>query len=318
MRSLRLRFAVVAVPTALVCALAIGIAAQGLFERHVERETLAELDADLRFLARSVVVDHGATSLRVDPLPDPRFQEPRSDLYSQIRSDQSGLTLRSPSRAGFEIRLPEDGLRPGELHRHVMNGPESGKMIVLERLIPNAADPEGAYRVAVAIDRKIVEVANRAFIVDLLPVLAMIAVGLLVSFALQGMVAPHPIARARRSRRDPCRTSRRDRRGASVGTLGTRPRFRRAARRPAPGDDPGLRQSERPRPCPQDPPGAAQRACTSLHISATPRSRVAGGSISTRRDAAPDLASRSRAISPRPMAAISRSMPATSVDCWCG
>jgi signal transduction histidine kinase len=197
MQSLRLRFAVVAVATALLCALAIGFATQGLFERHVERETLAELDADLRFLARSVVIDHGAASLQVDPLPDPRFQEPGSGLYWQIRSEHAGLALSSPSLAGFEIRLPEDGLQPGELHRHVMNGPAGSKMIVLERLIPGAVESAGAYRVAAAIDRKILEAANRSFIVDLLPVLGMVIVGLLASFALQGMVALHPIARAR-------------------------------------------------------------------------------------------------------------------------
>jgi signal transduction histidine kinase len=83
------------------------------------------------------------------------------------------------------------------LHRHVLNGPEGGKMIVLERLVADADERSGLVRVAVAIDRKILEAANRAFVVDLLPILVAVAAGLLAAFGLQGAVALRPIARAR-------------------------------------------------------------------------------------------------------------------------
>jgi hypothetical protein len=102
-RSLRARFAVVALLTAVIVAGAVGAAVQGLFERHVEREMLAELDSDLRFLARSLVVEDGAPTLRIQPLPDPRFQEPLSGLYWQVRSDVTGALLRSPSLGGWEF-----------------------------------------------------------------------------------------------------------------------------------------------------------------------------------------------------------------------
>jgi signal transduction histidine kinase len=203
MRSLRLRFAAVALTTALVC----GGAVQGMFERHIEREALAELDADLRFLARGVIASNGGM-LSVEPLPDPRFLEPFSGLYWQVQSDRLGVVLRSPSLAGAQIALPEDILQPNELHRHVVLGPEGGKMIVLERRLAETSGYAGAARVAVAIDRKVLEAANQAFVRDLLPALLAITAGLLAAFAVQGAVALHPIAKARAAL-DEIRTGRR-------------------------------------------------------------------------------------------------------------
>ena len=210
MRSIRLRFALVGVLTAILAVAGLGAAVQGLFERHVEREMLAELDADLRFLARSLVMEDGAATLQVASLPDPRFQEPLSGLYWQIRNDRTGSILRSPSLAGAAFPLEADALRPGERHRHIVRGPEGTKMIVLERRIDEAAEPMASYRVAVAVDRKLLEAANRAFVLDLLPTLAGIAAVLLGVFALQGGIALWPIARARHVLRD-LREGRRER-----------------------------------------------------------------------------------------------------------
>ena len=83
-------------------------------------------------------------------------------------------------------------------------------MIVLERRIDDSVEPMASYRVAVAIDRKLLEAANRAFVFDLLPTLAAIAAGLLTAFALQGGIALWPIARARLALRE-LRDGRRER-----------------------------------------------------------------------------------------------------------
>lgn len=214
-RSLRARFAAVALVTALAVAGVVGAAVQGLFERHVERELLAELDADLRFLARGLVVENGTASVQVQPLPDLRFQEPLSGLYWQVRNDATGALLRSPSLAGWEFPLDQDALRPGERHRHIVIGPEGTKLIVLERRIEDATGPAASYRVAVAVDRKLLEAANRAFVLDLLPLLATIGGGLLAAFAVQGAIALWPIERARRALRD-LRAGRRERLGATL------------------------------------------------------------------------------------------------------
>ncbi|MCZ8147171.1 MAG: hypothetical protein O9325_04850, partial [Roseomonas sp.] len=66
-------------------------------------------------------------------------------------------------------------------------------MVVLERRIDETLEQMASYRVAVAIDRKLLEAANRAFLLDLLPTLAGIAAGLLGAFALQGGIALWPI-----------------------------------------------------------------------------------------------------------------------------
>lgn len=214
-RSLRARFSIVAVLTALIVAGAVGASVQGLFERHVERELLAELDADLRFLARSLVLQNGAATLRIDPLPDPRFQEPLSGLYWQVRSDTNGAVARSPSLAGWDFPLQPDDLRPGERHRHIVQGPQGRKMIVLERRIDDDEGQPARFRAAVAVDRKLLEAANRAFVLDLLPALAIITAGLLAAFALQGATALWPIERARRALRD-VRLGRRERLGGAL------------------------------------------------------------------------------------------------------
>lgn len=214
-RSLRARVAIVAVLTAIIVAGVVAAAVQGLFERHVEREVLAELDADLRFLARSLVLVNGTATLRVDPLPDPRFQEPLSGLYWQVWNDANGATVRSPSLGSWEFPLQSDDLRAGERHRHIVVGPEGTKMVVLERRIDDAAGTAAGFRVAVAVDRKLLAAANRAFVFDLLPVLAVITGGLLAAFALQGAIALWPIERARRAVRQ-VRAGRRERLGEAL------------------------------------------------------------------------------------------------------
>jgi signal transduction histidine kinase len=197
--SVRARFAIVGIATVLIVIGAIGMAVQGMFERHNEREVLAELDADLRFLARSLVVDNGVATLSVQPLADPRFQEPLSGLYWQVRNDRTGAILQAPSLAGASFPLVDDRLTLGGRHRHIVFGPEGTKLIVLERRIEDPSEPAASYRVAVAVDRKLLEAANRAFLLDLLPLLGLIGAGMLLAFTLQGSLALGPIARARRA-----------------------------------------------------------------------------------------------------------------------
>jgi signal transduction histidine kinase len=214
-RSLRARFAMVALLTALLTVVAVGVAVQGLFERHGEREMLAELDADLRFLARGLAQAEGAAELRVQPLPDPRFQEPLSGLYWEVRTAAGAALLRSPSLGDWAFPLPVDALGAGERHRHVVVGPEGTKLIVLERRIEAAGGAPADLRVAVAVDRKVLAATNRAFMLDLLPMLGLIAAGLVSAFALQGAIALWPIERARRALRE-LRAGRRDRLGQAL------------------------------------------------------------------------------------------------------
>jgi len=211
-RSLRARFAWAGLAMTALVMLAMGIILQGLFERHVEREAEAQLDADLRYLARSVFPAEGGPP-RVVQLPDPRFQEPYSGLYWQLRDDRTGEVWRSPSLGGFTLALEPDALRPGELHRHILIGPEGGKMIVLERRIGEGAGAD--FRVVAAVDRKVLRAANRAFLWEFLPVLASLAAAMLLASLVQGMIALHPIARARQALRE-LRAGRRERLGGAL------------------------------------------------------------------------------------------------------
>ena len=195
-RSLRARFAWVGLAMTVLVMLALGFVLQGLFERHVEREAEAQLDADLRYLARGLVLGEGAPP-RVAPLPDPRFLEPYSGLYWQLRDDRTGEVWRSPSLGGFSLAVEAGALRPGELHRHILRGPEGGKMIALERRIGER--PGTDFRVVVAVDRKVLRAAKLVFLWEFLPVLAGLAAAMLLASLVQGAIALHPIARARQA-----------------------------------------------------------------------------------------------------------------------
>ena len=208
--SLRARFALTGLVMTLAVMLTLGGALQGLFERHVERSMEAQLDADLRFLARGLMAGNGAGGLELAPLPDPRFLEPFSGLYWQIRNDRTGEVIRSPSLAGATLTLDADELRAGQVHRHIIRGPEGGKMIALERRMEAVA-----YRVVVAVDRKVLRAAKSAFLLEFLPVLVGLALVMLVASAAQGMIALHPIGRARQALAE-LRAGRRERLGGAL------------------------------------------------------------------------------------------------------
>lgn len=194
--SLRARFALAGLAITALVMLTMGVVLQGLFERHIEREAEAQLDLDLRYLSRGLVSGDGGP-VRPAPLPDPRFQEPYSGLYWQLRDDRTGQIWRSPSLVGFSLSLEATALGPGELHRHIIRGPEGGKMIALERRISDGAEAD--FRGVVAVDRKVLRAANRAFLWEFLPVLTGLAVAMLLASAVQGAIALHPIARARQA-----------------------------------------------------------------------------------------------------------------------
>lgn len=197
--SLRRRFALASVVASGVLAIVLGFVLQGVFEAHAERAAVEELNADLRFLTRSLHIENGAVVVRVEQLPDPRFQEPLSGLYWQIHDDRTGAVTRSDSLATFALDLPPDELALGEVHRHILPGPEGAKLIVLERRIPGGPQAKAAFRFAVAIDRAVIAQSYRAFVHDLFPILALIAVGLFGASLVQAAFALAPLARARRA-----------------------------------------------------------------------------------------------------------------------
>lgn len=195
-RSLRARFVWAGLAMTAGVMLMLGLVLQGLFERHVEREAERQLAVDLRILGRVVATGEGL-SARLPPLPDPRFVEPYSGLYWQVRDTRTGETWRSPSLGGFTLEMQPAAPRPGETHRVVLRGPDGGKMIALER--PLGEGPGAGLRAVVAVDRKLLDAAKLAFFWEFMPVLALLALALLLATLVQGVIALRPIADARRA-----------------------------------------------------------------------------------------------------------------------
>lgn len=211
-RSLRARFAWAGLAMTAGVMLVLGLVLQGLFERHVEREAEVQLAVDLRILGRVVATGEGVAT-RLPPLPDPRFLEPYSGLYWQVRDAHTGETWRSPSLGAFTLEMQAAPPRPGGTHRVILRGPEGGKMIALERQLGEAAGAD--LRAVVAVDRKVLDASKRAFFWEFLPVLAMLALALLLASAVQGVIALRPIADARRALAE-LRAGRRERLGGAL------------------------------------------------------------------------------------------------------
>lgn len=198
--SLRLRLLLAGAISILV---ALTLSATGLtvlFKRHVERRVEAELavylDQIVAGLDRGV---SGAPVMSRSPV-DPRFMEPLSGLHWQVQLSKTTLRLRSlwDSR----LTLPLDELADGAIHRHRITGSNGAPLIAVERSVTL---PErlggGTMRAAVALDAADVTAATRAFAVDLLPYLFLIAALLIAAGYAQIAIGlqPHTAVRKRLS-----------------------------------------------------------------------------------------------------------------------
>jgi signal transduction histidine kinase len=192
--SLRLRLAA-AGAAAILAALALaGLGLAELFERHVTRRALAELSVHLDQLAAGLGRDETGAVAIVEPPADPRFARPLSGLYWQVETAE-GAVLRSRSLWDTELALPQDVLRDGTPHEHVIDGPHGARLLVLERLVtPPPRLGIAPVREAVALDRREIEAAQRAFVRDLAPYLALLALALIAAGWAQLAVGLRPLA----------------------------------------------------------------------------------------------------------------------------
>ena len=195
--SLRLRLLLAGAVSVL---LALALSALGLtllFERHVERRVQAELAV---YLDQIVVgLDRGADgALTASRTPaDPRFAEPLSGLYWQVEA--ADVVLRSRSLWDVVLALPADELADGAVHQHRLAGPGGSLLIALERSVTLPARLGGGItRIVVGIDAADSAAATRAFALDLLPYLAVIAAFLIAAAYAQVAVGLRPLAAVRR------------------------------------------------------------------------------------------------------------------------
>jgi signal transduction histidine kinase len=194
--SLRLRLLVAGTLSILV---ALAVAAFGLtllFERHVERRVTAELAVYLDQITAGIDRSRSGALEVSRPPADPRFETPLSGLYWQVRA--GGELLRSRSLWDETLALPPDALADGAVHEHRITGPGGASLIVLERSVRLPARlGGGALRAAVALDTADVGAATRAFAVDLLPYLTLLALVLIASAGVQVTVGLRPLAGVR-------------------------------------------------------------------------------------------------------------------------
>jgi signal transduction histidine kinase len=194
--SLRLRLLLAGAISVLAALALSGVGLALLFERHVERRVAAELVIDLNQVVAGI--DRGADgALAMAKAPaDPRFTKPLSGLYWQVET--GGATLRSRSLWDSRLALPPDTIADGAVHRHRIPGPNGAELVAVERSLTL---PErlggGAMRAAVAVDAADIAAATRAFAVDLLPYLVLIAVFLIAASYAQVAVGLRPLVAVR-------------------------------------------------------------------------------------------------------------------------
>ena len=200
--SLRLRLLAAGAASILLALALAGFGLVLLFERHVERRMALELDAHLRQIIDGLgrAPDGSLDLLR--PPAEPRFLEPLSGLYWQIREEppaKDGPVLRSRSLWDVTLQLPPDPLQGGEVHQHIIPGPGGASLLVVERQVTLPASLGGSsVRAVVTVDRAELHAAGLAFAHDLAPSLGLLAAVLIAAAWVQVTVGLRPLDMLRR------------------------------------------------------------------------------------------------------------------------
>jgi signal transduction histidine kinase len=196
--SLRLRLVAGGIVAVLIALAIAGGALVVVFERHISRTLVQDLDVHLKQLLAGVDVNpQGKLVLTQTPV-DPRFADPLSGLYWQV-SDDHGQLLRSRSLWDTAMELPADRLGPGETHQHQASGPGGQRVLVAERAVMLSADGTPAIvRLAVAEDLARISAATSAFARDLAIALVLLGCVLTLATWIQVGVGLRPLSALRR------------------------------------------------------------------------------------------------------------------------
>lgn len=135
--SLRTRLTVISL-LAVVAILAIANQAfTSMFRTHVTTQFREDLTMRLDSLTARLVVNPANRRIELNPAPtDARLQTPYSGWYWQVQADQAGsVLLRSRSLWDSEMPLPKDFLQPGVVQAHEIMGPQSQRLLAVERVV---------------------------------------------------------------------------------------------------------------------------------------------------------------------------------------
>ncbi len=194
--SLRLRLLLAGAISVLVALTLSGFGLSLLFERHVERRVEAELEVYLNRIVADLNRNADGEFFIARPPADPRFAKPLSGLYWQVQV--AGVTLRSRSLWDATLVLPPGETATGAVLRHHIEGPNGAELIAVERYLtlpPHLGG--GSMRAVVADEAADVTAATRAFAIDLVPYLVVIATLLIAAAYAQVVVGLRPLATIR-------------------------------------------------------------------------------------------------------------------------
>ena len=192
--SLRLRLLVGGAILVALALAATGVALSTLFRRHVAAQFDTELTNQLNALTAALQPrDDGTFSIRVEPA-DPRFHEAYGGRYWQIEP-KGAETLRSRSLWDRELGRAGPLPAPGELHRYLAEVSGLGELRVVERFVHFSERPSEPIRIAVALPSAEIDAVARRLDRLLAITLALLAVALVATSALQVTIGLAPLAR---------------------------------------------------------------------------------------------------------------------------
>lgn len=164
-----------------------------LFERHVERVSIADLEA--RALSVTAMVEPGRSAeakFRDAPV-DPLYDQPFSGHYWQI--ELADDIRRSRSLWDYVLPGPVTTPNRGDSRIVAMTGPQGEALLALERFLEvSSAGQLLPLRIVVAKDRKELERANIGFLADLIPFLGLLGGLLLAASWMQVSVGLKPLS----------------------------------------------------------------------------------------------------------------------------
>jgi signal transduction histidine kinase len=194
-RSLRLRL-LVGAAVAILLALAVAWSMMTvLFQRHLERREIQELDRQAVPLIAGLQVDaKGRLSVTAQP-PDPRFTRPSSGLYWQISSQHGRLR----SRSLWDQELPTAHAKGAgdehSWHHRTVAGPFEPDLLLLERRLKIAGGHD--VLIQLAEDQAPVRTASAEFGYELFLFLTALWLVLSGAAALQVQLGLKPLAHLR-------------------------------------------------------------------------------------------------------------------------
>ena len=193
--SLRLRLALIGACAVVVALGAAGFALAVLFGDHVERRAAAEMQAQLDQVLAGLAMGPDGLAVATPPA-DPRFSRPYGGFYWQIEAGER--TLRSRSLWDRALDLPDDPASSGDARLHEIAGPEGTRLLALERgVVLPARLGGGPAHAAIAMDRAELVAARSAFVADLAPYLAALALALVAAQVAQLAYGLRPLRRIR-------------------------------------------------------------------------------------------------------------------------